>query len=96
MPEKQALSAEQLDAQAAFELPDRAMMQLVGPILVNVDLGDVAVQVPVGVAANLCDINAAVLLAEIEDTGSAECTATAEPTAGQGGGPPANTPGQGR
>ncbi len=42
-----------------------------------VDIQDVVVQVPVAVAANVCDINAAVLIAEIEDTGSAECTAAA-------------------
>ncbi len=51
---------------------------------------DVTVQVPVGVAANLCDINAAVLVAEFEDTGAADCTATADSKAsngpGQGGG----------
>jgi hypothetical protein len=50
--------------------------------LVNVTLVDVlshdeiAVQVPIGVAANVCDVNAAVLLAAIEDTGSARCDAT--------------------
>ncbi len=88
LPEKKALSAELIDAQAAFELPDRRMMQQSG--LVNVNIEDVVVQVPIGVAANLCDINAAVLVAEIQDTGSAECTATADSTAsngpGQGGG----------
>jgi hypothetical protein len=52
--------------------------------LINVTLVDVlshdniAVQVPVGIAANVCDVNAAVLLAAVRDTGSATCTATAE------------------
>jgi hypothetical protein len=52
--------------------------------LINVTLVDVlshdniAVQVPVGVAANVCDVNAAVLLAAVRDTGSATCDATAE------------------
>ena len=52
--------------------------------LINVTLVDVlshdniAVQVPVGVAANVCDVNAAVLLAAVRDTGSATCEATAE------------------
>ena len=52
--------------------------------LINVTLVDVlshnevAVQVPVGIAANVCDVNAAVLLAAVRDTGSATCEATAE------------------
>jgi hypothetical protein len=52
--------------------------------LINVTLVDVlshdniAVQVPVGIAANVCDVNAAVLLAAVRDTGSATCNATAE------------------
>ncbi len=58
--------------------------------LVNVDIGNINVQVPVGVAANLCDINAAVLVADFEDDGEANCTATADSQAsngpGQGGG----------
>lgn len=45
--------------------------------LVNVNIEDVTVQVPVAAAVNLCDVDAAVLLAEIEETGSAECDATA-------------------
>ena len=45
--------------------------------LVNVSLGDVTVQVPVAAAVNLCDVDAAILLAEITDTGSAQCEATA-------------------
>jgi hypothetical protein len=60
---------------------------LVGGGLVNVvivdlvDLEEVTVQVPVGVAANVCDVNAAVLIAAIRDTGSATCTAVADPDA---------------
>ena len=56
----------------------------VGPGLVNVvlvdvvDVNDVTVQVPVAVAANICDVNVAALIAEIEDTGSATCTADAD------------------
>jgi hypothetical protein len=52
--------------------------------LVNVTLVDVlshnevAVQVPIGIAANVCDVNAAVLLAAVEDTGSARCDADAD------------------
>ena len=51
---------------------------LVNVIIVDaVDVEDVTVQVPVAAAANICDVNAAVLIAAIEDTGSAECEATA-------------------
>ena len=87
-PEKEALSAELSDAQVAFELPDRAMMQQT--CLVNVNIEDTTILVPISVAANPCDINAAVLVGEFQDTGSADCTATAEsmasPGSGQGGG----------
>lgn len=83
--EKKALSPEELEAQTALELPERVL-----PALVNVNIGDVTLQLPIGVAANVCDINAAVLVAAIADTGSAECTATNETIAtngpGQGGG----------
>jgi hypothetical protein len=56
--------------------------------LVNVLVDDVLVQVPIAVAANVCDVNVA-LLAEIVDEAAA-CNATADATAtpgpGQGGG----------
>ena len=58
--------------------------------LVNVSVTDVAnnntvtVQVPVGVAANLCDINAAVLVQEFRDTGTASCEATPDTKASNG------------
>ncbi len=51
--------------------------------LINITLVDVLndnqvnVQVPIGVAVNACDINAAILLAAVRDTGSATCEATA-------------------
>ena len=49
--------------------------------LVNLNLQDVTVQVPVGVAANVCDVNVAVL-ANLVDTGAAQtCTAVANATA---------------
>jgi hypothetical protein len=63
-----------------------------GPGLVNVAIEDVTVQVPLSVAANLCDINAAVLVGQFIDDGDATCTATAEsmatrgPSGGGGGG----------
>ena len=43
----------------------------------DVNVEDVTVQVPVAAAANICDVNAAILIAQIEDTGSANCEATA-------------------
>jgi hypothetical protein len=52
--------------------------------LVNVLLDDVVVQVPVAIAANVCDLNVAVL-AEVADDAAA-CDATAESLASQGGG----------
>ena len=56
--------------------------------LVNVAVEDVVVQVPVAVAANLCDINVAVL-AEVRDDAAA-CEATADSTATAG--PNSNRP----
>ena len=52
--------------------------------LVNVTLTNVLnnntviVQVPIGIAANVCDVNAAAILAQVRDTGSATCNADAE------------------
>jgi len=64
-----------------------------GPVtqegLVNVNLTDVTVQIPIALAANVCDVNVAVLVGQLID-GSAPCTASADPTATvetQNGGP---------
>jgi len=57
--------------------------------LVNVNLTDVAVQVPIALAANVCDVNVAVLVNELQDA-SAPCDASADPSAvveTQDGGP---------
>ena len=77
----------------AFAAPAQAQNQA-GDSLVNVQIGDVTVLVPIGVAANLCDVNANVL-AEQEREGGAECDATAESTAnpGPGNGGGGNTAG---
>lgn len=54
-----------------------------GPVfqggLVNVAIGNVALlnNVGIGVAANVCDVNAAVLVADIRDDGSATCNSEA-------------------
>jgi hypothetical protein len=53
--------------------------------LVNVAIEDVIVQVPVSVAANVCDVNVAVLVSEFNDDAAA-CEATAESTATAGPG----------
>jgi hypothetical protein len=70
----------------AFAAPAQAQNQA-GDSLVNVQIGDLDVLVPVGVAANLCDVNANVL-SEQGRQGRAECTADATSTAspGQSGG----------
>jgi hypothetical protein len=58
--------------------------------LVNVNIQDVEVLVPVSVAANICDLNVGILARQERTTG-AECDATARsiasPGASDGGGP---------
>ena len=55
-----------------------------GPVsqdgLVNVNVTDVVVQAPIGIAANVCDINVAVLVDRLLDSAS-PCDATATPDA---------------
>ena len=62
-----------------------------GPALVNVQIGTIEVNVPVAVAANLCDINVALLVADFRDDGDAECEADAESIASPGSNPGAGT-----
>lgn len=45
--------------------------------LVNVNIDDVVVQLPIAVAANVCDVNANVLAEQLR-AGGAECDSTAE------------------
>jgi hypothetical protein len=60
--------------------------------LVNVDISGVTIQVPVAIAANICDVNVAVLVNDLMDD-AAQCDATADADAitvgggGGGGGP---------
>jgi hypothetical protein len=60
--------------------------------LVNVDISGVTIQVPVAIAANICDVNVAVLVNDLRDD-AARCNATADADAitvsdgGGGGGP---------
>ena len=56
-----------------------------GDSLVNVQVSDVTVAVPIALAANLCDIDVNVL-ARQADVGPTTCTATAESVATPGGG----------
>src|SRR3712207_3822022 len=58
--------------------------------LVNVNLEDIVVQAPIGVAANLCDINANVLAEQLR-AGGADCDADAKTTASNGPGNGGNT-----
>jgi hypothetical protein len=64
---------------------------LVNVVLVDViDIEDVVIQVPVSVAANVCDVNVGILVQEFQDVGAADCDSTADSRAtagrGQGGG----------
>jgi hypothetical protein len=54
-----------------------------GDTLVNVQISDVFVAVPVAIAANLCDINVNVLARQV-DLGDTDCDATAESMASPG------------
>jgi hypothetical protein len=57
--------------------------------LINVAIEDVIVQVPVSVAANICDVNVAVLVSEFNDDAAAcEATATSTANAEPMNGPP--------
>ena len=54
-----------------------------GDSLINVQISDVEVLVPIGIAANLCDINANILALQ-DRTGGADCKANAESVASPG------------
>ena len=56
-----------------------------GASLVNVQIGDVIAALPVGIAANLCDINVNVLANQVRK-GDTKCTATADTVASIGNG----------
>ena len=47
--------------------------------LVNVNVSEIAIQAPIGVVANVCDVNVAVLANLVADD-SAPCTGSADPT----------------
>jgi hypothetical protein len=79
-----------LVASAMLAVPASAQPEQNG--LINLAVTDVNIQVPVAVAANLCDINVNVLAVQ-EREGGAECEATADSLAR--GGPRDNEPSQG-
>jgi hypothetical protein len=62
------------DQQATVESGDGGPVDQQG--LVNVNLTDVAVQVPIGIAANVCDVNVGVLVGALIDDADA-CDAEA-------------------
>jgi len=61
--------------------------------LVNVLIDDVLVQLPISVAANVCDVNVAVLARVVDDASACEATADAVAQPGSGGGGAANPAG---
>jgi hypothetical protein len=62
MLEKKTLGVEELEAQTALELPDREMMALINIFVTDVlNNNQVNVQVPIGVAANVCGVQANIL-----------------------------------
>ena len=73
--EKKTLSIEEIEGQTALELPDREMMALVTITIVDVlSHNNVNVQVPIGVAANVCGVQAN-LLAQGNIQEPVNCTA---------------------
>ena len=60
--------------------------------LVNVLVDDVLVQLPIAVAANVCDVNVAVLANLDDDAEACDATADAAARPGSGGGPNAAVP----
>ena len=58
----------------------------VGDSLVNVQISDVTILVPVSVAANICDVSVNVLARQLNTDDGASCTATAESIATPGSG----------
>jgi hypothetical protein len=59
--------------------------------LVNINVGDVTVQAPIAIAANICDVTVAVLVSDLRD-GSAACDAFAESDATVTPAPPGGGP----
>jgi hypothetical protein len=76
MEDKKVLTFDELEAQTAVELPDRDLMALINvfvPIFIS-DL-NVVVQVPIGVAANVCNVQVGVLAVQEFEAGETACEA---------------------
>jgi hypothetical protein len=67
----------------AFAAPAAAQNRQEG--LVNVAVEDVTVQLPIAVAANVCDLNVAVLAEIADDGGTCDATADSAASAGRSG-----------
>jgi hypothetical protein len=72
--EKQVLSLAELEAQTALELPERELMQTQAG-LVNLFIGNLAVVVPISVAANICGLQVAALSALLVQNQRTTCEA---------------------
>lgn len=78
---KVALTVSCMVAAVAMALPGAASAQnTAGDSLVNVQIGNVTVELPIAVAANVCDVNVNVL-ARQADVGQTTCMAQADATA---------------
>ena len=66
----------------ASALPEATMSRGGGDVrqngLINVNISDNIIQVPIAAAVNICDVNVAILLAAILDQGATGCTADAD------------------
>lgn len=71
---KKPLSPEEIEAQTAVELPDRKLMALVAVVIAGN-----TVFLPIGIAANVCGVQANVLAQQLAQTGSATCVAQGLP-----------------
>jgi hypothetical protein len=69
------------DGNATADAPEGTAARPDQSGLVNLTLTDTTVQIPIGIAANVCDVSAAVLAGPFFDD-SDTCTAVADPVAG--------------
>ncbi len=76
--EKKQLSLTDIESQTALELPARETLALVNVTIFDVlNNNTVTVQLPITAAANVCGTTVQLLQQQINQTGSASCTATA-------------------
>ncbi len=65
-------------AQAAGPINTGGLVDVTIVDFADVNIEDVIVQVPVAIAANICDVDVFVLAADLADDGNANCTATSD------------------